>query len=140
MESEVFDLVVIGAEPAGEKGAVTAAFLGKRVAIVERSPLVGGGVANTGTLPSKTLRETALALSGINARELYGVDLSLRREATVADLMRHEQTTSWGAPSERPRGRAHSAERRVSGPTRSSTTRLTAEKSSAPNPAVRPSV
>ncbi|HUD70762.1 MAG TPA: Si-specific NAD(P)(+) transhydrogenase [Dongiaceae bacterium] len=86
-----YDLLVIGGGPAGEKGALTAAYFGKRVALIEKSPLLGGAVANTGTLPSKTLRETALALSGVRARDLYGVDLSLRRTATVADFMRHEQ-------------------------------------------------
>lgn len=91
MEPEHFDLVVIGAGPAGEKGANTAAIFGKRVAIVEKASVVGGAVANTGTLPSKTLRETALALSGLKARNLYGVDLSLRREATIADFMYHER-------------------------------------------------
>jgi NAD(P) transhydrogenase len=86
-----YDLVVIGSGPAGESGAATASFFGKRVAMVEKSPLVGGASANTGTLPSKTLRETALAISGLRARDLYGVDLSLRREATVADFMFHER-------------------------------------------------
>lgn len=85
-----YDLVVIGSGPAGEKGAATAAAFGRRVAIVERDPYVGGASTNTGTLPSKTLRETALALSGLRARDLYGVDLSLRREATVADFLYHE--------------------------------------------------
>ena len=93
MEPEFFDLVVIGAGPAGEKGANTAAIFGKRVAIVEKAH-VGGAVANTGTLPSKTLRETALALSGLKARKLYGVDLSLRRDATIADFMYHERTVT----------------------------------------------
>ena len=91
MKPECFDLVVIGAGPAGEKGAIEAATFGKRVAIVEKGHNVGGAVANTGTLPSKTLRETALALSGLKARNLYGVDLSLRREARIADFMYHEQ-------------------------------------------------
>jgi NAD(P) transhydrogenase len=91
MDERSFDLVVIGAGPAGEKGAMTAAVFGKSVAIVEKAAQVGGAVANTGTLPSKTLRETALALSGWKARQLHGVDLSLRREATVADLMHHEK-------------------------------------------------
>jgi len=91
MDERSFDLVVIGAGPAGEKGAMTAAVFGKSVAIVEKEAQVGGAVANTGTLPSKTLRETALALSGWKARQLHGVDLSLRREATVADLMHHEK-------------------------------------------------
>ena len=94
METQDFDLVVIGTGPAGEKGAVTAAVFGKRVAVVEKATKVGGAVANTGTLPSKTLRETALALSGLKARELYGVDLSLRREATVADFMHHEKSVT----------------------------------------------
>jgi NAD(P) transhydrogenase len=91
MEPLTYDLVVIGSGPAGESGAATAASFGKRVAVVERSSLVGGASANTGTLPSKTLRETALAISGLRARDLYGVDLSIRREATVADLMFHEK-------------------------------------------------
>lgn len=85
-----YDLIVIGSGPAGEKGALTAALLGKSVALVEREPHLGGASVNTGTLPSKTLRETALALSGLRFRDLHGVDLSLRREATIRDLMHHE--------------------------------------------------
>jgi len=86
----VYDLAVIGAGPAGIVGATTAASLGARVVLIDRYGELGGAGANTGTVPSKTLRETALALSGIRSRDLYGVDLSLRREATVADLMRRE--------------------------------------------------
>jgi NAD(P) transhydrogenase len=86
-----YDLIVVGSGPAGEKGAAQAAYFGKRVAIVERERFLGGAAANTGTLPSKTLRETALMLSGFRARGLYGVDLSLRRECTVQDLMYREQ-------------------------------------------------
>jgi NAD(P) transhydrogenase len=100
MHAADFDLIVIGSGPAGEKGALTAAFFGKRVALVEKSGLLGGAVANTGTLPSKTLRETALALSGLRARDLYGVDLSLGRTATVSDFMHHEKAV---ASSERAR-------------------------------------
>ena len=88
--TESFDVVVIGAGPGG-RAADTAALLGKTVAVVEKHPVVGGAAVNTGTIPSKTLRETALALSGLAARALYGVDLSLRREATVDDLLRHER-------------------------------------------------
>ena len=80
-------MVVIGAGPAGCAAANTAAFLGKNVAVVEKNPAVGGAAINTGTIPSKTLRETALAFSGIKARALYGVDLSLRREANVDDFL-----------------------------------------------------
>jgi NAD(P) transhydrogenase len=82
---EAYDLVVIGAGPAGEKGAAQAAYFGKRVAIVEKGK-VGGAVVNTGTLPSKTLRETALYLSGLKQRGLYGVDYTLNKEVTVDDL------------------------------------------------------
>ncbi len=87
---DVYDLAVIGAGPAGIVGATTAASLGARVVLIDRYGDLGGAGANTGTVPSKTLRETALTLSGIRSRDLYGVDLSLRREATVADLMRRE--------------------------------------------------
>ena len=86
----VYDLAAIGAGPAGIVGATTAASLGARVVLIDRYGDLGGAGANTGTVPSKTLRETALSLSGIRSRDLYGVDLSLRREATVADLMRRE--------------------------------------------------
>ena len=67
---------------------------GKRVALVEKLREVGGAGINTGTIPSKTLRETALALSGLRSRKLFGVDLSLRREATVADFMRHQENVA----------------------------------------------
>lgn len=86
-----YDLLVIGAGPGGVAAADTAALLGKRVAIVERNTAVGGAAVNTGTIPSKTLRETALALSGVKARELVGVDLNFRRQAKVEDLLRHER-------------------------------------------------
>jgi NAD(P) transhydrogenase len=87
--SNHFDLIVLGGGPAGTSGAASAGFLGKRVALVERLPVLGGAGINTGTIPSKTLRETALVLSGLRSRQLYGVDLSLRGEATVADFGRH---------------------------------------------------
>lgn len=87
-----YDLVVIGSGPAGEKGAAQAAYFGKKVALVERSPYLGGTGINTGTVPSKTLRETALYFSGLRQRGLYGIDYSLRENLTVADLMRRQQT------------------------------------------------
>ncbi len=90
------DLIVIGGGPAGVVGATTAAAMGKKVALVDYRAELGGAGANTGTVPSKTLRETALALSGVRSRGLYGVDLSLRREATVADFLRHEQQVKAG--------------------------------------------
>jgi len=89
-----FDVVVIGGGPAGISGATTAGVFGKRVALVEKLHDVGGAGINTGTIPSKTLRETALALSGMRSRKLFGVDLSLRREATVVDFMHHKATVA----------------------------------------------
>jgi NAD(P) transhydrogenase len=86
--------VVIGGGPAGISGANTARIFGKRVALVEKFHDVGGAGINTGTIPSKTLRETALALSGMRSRKLFGVDLSLRREATVRDFMRHKDNVA----------------------------------------------
>tara|TARA_Y100000589_G_scaffold214242_1_gene202142 strand:- start:402 stop:1790 length:1389 start_codon:yes stop_codon:yes gene_type:complete len=86
-----YDLIVIGSGPAGEKGAAQVAYFGKKVALIERHKVFGGAAANTGTLPSKTLRETALMLSGLKARKLHGLDLSIRRECTVQDFLRHEK-------------------------------------------------
>jgi NAD(P) transhydrogenase len=86
-----YDLVVIGSGPAGEQGAVHAARLGKRVVVVEKESVLGGTAANTGTLPSKTLRETALYLSGYRARGLFGVETVLKREATVTDFLFRER-------------------------------------------------
>jgi NAD(P) transhydrogenase len=82
-----YDLVVIGSGPAGEKGAAQAAYFGKKVAIVERSSYLGGAGINTGTVPSKTLRETALYFSGLRQRGLYGIDYSLKENLTVSDFM-----------------------------------------------------
>src|SRR6478752_5900308 len=86
-----FDLIAIGGGPAGEKGSAQAAFFGKRVALVERLPWFGGAAVNTGTVPSKTLRETALYFSGLRQRGLYGIDYSLRGGLTVADFLRHTE-------------------------------------------------
>ena len=82
-----FDLVVIGSGPAGEKGAAQAAYFGKKVALIERSPYLGGTGINTGTVPSKTLRETALYFSGLRQRGLYGIDYSLKEDITISELM-----------------------------------------------------
>jgi NAD(P) transhydrogenase len=82
-----FDLVVIGSGPAGEKAATQAAYFEKRVAVVERDPHLGGACIHTGTLPSKTLRETALYLSGLQQRTLYGVSLEVKTDVSVPQLM-----------------------------------------------------
>ena len=91
MGTKDYDLVVIGGGPAGAIGAWLATLFGKRVALVEKKQNLGGAGINTGTIPSKTLRETALALTGWRSRDLFGVDLSLRREATIDEFFRHEK-------------------------------------------------
>lgn len=86
-----YDLVVIGSGSAGEKGAVQAAYFGRKVAVIEREPVVGGACINTGTIPSKTLRETALYLSGLRQRGLYGIDYSLREGLSIRDFMHRKE-------------------------------------------------
>lgn len=88
--NDSFDLLVIGCGPAGEKAGAQAAYFGKRVVVLERSPYVGGSGINTGTVPSKTLRESALYFSGLKQRGLYGIDYSLKENLTVQDFMHHE--------------------------------------------------
>jgi len=85
-----YDLIVIGGGPAGEKGAAQASYFGKKVALVEETPQLGGACINTGTLPSKTLRESALYFSGLRQRGLYGIDYSLREGLTMQDFMHHK--------------------------------------------------
>jgi NAD(P) transhydrogenase len=86
-----FDLVVIGSGPAGEKGAAAAAYFGKRVALIEKEDHYGGAAANTGTLPSKTLRETALILSGLRQRQIFGLKFGLERNLRIQDFLLHER-------------------------------------------------
>jgi NAD(P) transhydrogenase len=96
MPDQSFDLIVLGGGPAGASGATAAGFVGKHAALVERAGMLGGAGINTGTIPSKTLRETALVLSGWRSRQLHGVDLSLQRETTIGDFMRHERNVTAG--------------------------------------------
>jgi NAD(P) transhydrogenase len=86
-----YDLIVLGSGPAGEKGAAQAAYFGKRVALVEKEPVLGGAAANTGTLPSKTLRESALFLSGFRRRDLYGLRFSFKEQVTIRDFLARER-------------------------------------------------
>ena len=80
---ESFDLIVIGSGPAGEKGAAQAAYFGKRVALIERRAEPDGAGINTGTVPSKPLRESAVYFPGLRHRGLYGISYSLRGGLTV---------------------------------------------------------
>jgi NAD(P) transhydrogenase len=86
-----YDLIVIGSGPAGEKGAVQAAQLGKKVALIEKEHMLGGVAANKGTLLSRTLRETALALMGFRQRGLQGVTMTLKEHATANDFLTRER-------------------------------------------------
>ncbi len=81
-----YDLLVIGTGPAGQKAAVQAAKLGKRVGVIERKEVVGGVCINTGTIPSKSLREAVLYLSGFRQRGIYGAEYRLKKTITIEDL------------------------------------------------------
>jgi NAD(P) transhydrogenase len=81
-----YDLLVIGSGPGGQKAAIAAAKLDRRVAVVERPEMLGGVCLNTGTIPSKTLREAILYLTGVDQREIYGQSYRLKDEVTIADL------------------------------------------------------
>jgi NAD(P) transhydrogenase len=93
-DDDAFDLIVVGSGPAGEKGAAQAAYFGKRVALVEKSAALGGASVHTGTLPSKTLRETALYLTGFQHRRLYGMTLEVDRDASLRQLMGRIRTVT----------------------------------------------
>ncbi len=86
-----YDLVVIGSGPGGQKAAIAAAKLGKTVAVIERDRMLGGVCTNTGTIPSKTLREAVLYLTGITQRELYGASYRVKENITPADLLARTQ-------------------------------------------------
>src|SRR5438105_4183616 len=108
MERTSYDLVVLGSGPAGEKGAAQAAYFGKKVALIEPlAPLVGGACTNTGTLPSKTMRESALALTGMASRGLEAAVLAMPRPYSGATLLFREHLV---VESERARIR-HNMER-----------------------------
>ena len=81
-----YDMLVIGSGPAGQKAAIQAAKVGKRVGIVERKKVAGGICINTGTIPSKSLREAVLFLSGFRQRNLYGASYRVKKDITFEDL------------------------------------------------------
>ena len=83
-----YDLIVVGSGPAGRRGAIQAAKLGKRVLVVEKGKRVGGVSVHTGTIPSKTLRETALNLTGWRERGFYGRAYRVKQEISAEDLRR----------------------------------------------------
>lgn len=86
-----FDMLVIGSGPGGQKAAIAAAKLGRRVAVVDRPDMLGGVSLHTGTIPSKTLREAVLYLTGLTQRDLYGQSYRLKDDITVAELTARTQ-------------------------------------------------
>ena len=86
-----YDLLVLGSGPGGQKAAIAAAKLGRRAAVVERRSMVGGVCINTGTIPSKTLREAVLYLTGLNQREMYGRNYRVKDDITISDLLSRTQ-------------------------------------------------
>ena len=81
-----FDLIVIGSGPAGQKGAIAASKMGKKVAVIDRISMIGGVSLHRGTIPSKTLREVIIYLSGIRQRAFYGEDYAVKQEISTNDL------------------------------------------------------
>ena len=81
-----YDLIVIGSGPAGQRAAIQAAKVGKHVALVERREVIGGVCINTGTIPSKTMREAVLHLSGFYYQNIYGINYRVKEKITMGDL------------------------------------------------------
>ncbi|MCS7032597.1 MAG: Si-specific NAD(P)(+) transhydrogenase [Phycisphaerae bacterium] len=87
MSHAAYDLVVIGSGPAGQKAALCAAKLGRRVAIIDRREMIGGVCIHTGTIPSKAIREAVLHLTAFNERRMYGDGYAVKHDITMADLL-----------------------------------------------------
>src|SRR5712692_10459878 len=83
---QTFDLIVIGSGPAGQRAAIQGAKSGKRVALIEKREVVGGACINTGTIPSKTMREAVLHLSGFYYQNIYGINYRVKEKISMADL------------------------------------------------------
>lgn len=84
---KTYDMIVIGSGPAGHRAAIQAAKLNKRVAVIEKREVVGGVCINTGTIPSKTMREAVLYLSGFRQRDLYGLSYAVKKDISLDDLL-----------------------------------------------------
>src|SRR5579883_2542706 len=83
---QTYDLIVIGSGPAGQRAAIQAAKAGKRVAVIEQREVLGGVCINTGTIPSKTMREAVLHFSGYQYQNIYGINYRVKEKITMADL------------------------------------------------------
>ena len=96
-----YDLVVVGSGPAGRRGAIQAAKLGKKVLVIEQGKRVGGVSVHTGTIPSKTLRETALNLSGWRERGFYGRSYKVKQDIAASEPKRSSSALAIGLVSRR---------------------------------------
>src|SRR5207249_138162 len=85
-DMDKYDIIVIGSGPAGQRAAIQASKFGKKAALIERMEVVGGAAINTGTIPSKTMREAVLHLSGFYYQNIYGVNYRVKETITMADL------------------------------------------------------
>jgi NAD(P) transhydrogenase len=86
-----FDVLVLGSGPGGQKAAIAASKLGRKVGVIDRRSMIGGVCINTGTIPSKTLREAVLYLTGLSQRDMYGQSYRVKEEVTVDDLSARTQ-------------------------------------------------
>src|SRR5213082_1122046 len=84
--AQKYDIIVIGSGPAGQRAAIQGAKCGRHVAVVEQREIVGGACINTGTIPSKTMREAVMHLSGYNYKNVYGMNYRVKEKITMADL------------------------------------------------------
>ena len=104
-----YDLAIVGSGPAGHRAAIQGAKLRKRVIVIERNPIIGGVCVNTGTIPSKTLREAVLYLSGYREHSMYGASYRVKERITLADLLFRVDGVVRQAHLECKRQRAHFA-------------------------------
>src|SRR5579871_2753511 len=83
---QTYDLIVIGSGPAGQRAAIQASKTGKKVALIEKREVVGGVCINTGTIPSKTMREAVIHFSGVHYQAIYGINYRVKEKVSMADL------------------------------------------------------
>src|ERR1041385_6266820 len=83
---QTYDLIVIGSGPAGQRAAIQAAKAGRKVALIEKREVIGGVCINTGTIPSKTMREAVIHFSGFHYQAIYGMNYRVKEKISMADL------------------------------------------------------
>ena len=131
-----YDLVVVGSGPAGQKAAIQGAKLGKNIALAERHVSLGGACVNTGTIPSKTIREAILYLTGLNQRAIYGQSYRLKDAVSIEDIaLRTRHVVERETRSVRARRRSCTSDRRWWGSAARST--ISSNRSSTTRPSPR---